>query len=425
MSVTCVFGAQWGDEGKGKVVDFLAADADYVVRYQGGSNAGHTIRIGEDRYALRLTPSGVLRGAIGVIGNGVLVDPGVLLAEIEKLEAKGIPVRQRLRVSERAHLVLPFHPPLDRALDASRNDVWRNNTTGRGISTCMGDKYRYEGFRIADLLSERVRETRLRYLLERGNRQLADLGAEPLDLDAAEATVRSWIDWLKPLVHDTAGLLRAARARGDRILLEGAQAALLDVDFGTYPFVTSSNTGANGVASGTGLAPRMLDRVVAVAKAYVTRVGSDAGPFPTREEGPAGVAMQDRGKEFGTVTGRPRRCGWFDAVAARHVCALNGVDALAITKIDVLRDLDPLRICVAYEIDGARVREFPADVDSLNRAKPVWRTLPGFDVDLGDLRRRDDLPPAVAGYVRALEEEVGAPVELLSVGPERMETVRL
>jgi len=314
---------------------------------------------------------------------------------------------------------------LDRALDASRNDTWRNNTTGRGISTCMGDKYRYEGFRVADLLSERVRASRLRYLLERGNAQLAALGAETIDLDEAESTVCSWADWLRPLVVDAGAVLRAARDRGERILLEGAQAALLDIDFGTYPFVTSSNTGANGVASGTGLPPRALDRVIAVAKAYITRVGSDAGPFPTFDDGPAGRRMQERGKEFGTVTGRPRRCGWFDAVAARHVCAINGVDALAITKIDVLQGLDPLRICTAYEIDGKEMREFPADVDTLQRARPVWRTMPGFDAEVTDVRRREDLPAAVGAYVRALEEEVGAPVELLSVGPERMETVRL
>jgi adenylosuccinate synthase len=278
---------------------------------------------------------------------------------------------------------------------------------------------------VADLLSERVRAERLSYLLERGNAQLKALGEAPLDVAAAIAEVESWVDLLRPLACDTGRLLRDARAAGKNILLEGAQAALLDVDFGTYPFVTSSSTGANGIASGTGLPPRAIDRIVAVAKAYMTRVGSDAGPFPTRETGEIGERLQERGKEFGTVTGRPRRCGWFDAVAARHVCQQNGVDALAITKIDVLQGLDPLRICVAYEVDGRRLEEFPSDIDALRRARPVYRDLPGFSEALGGARVPEDLPALVAGYVHALAEEVGAPVELLSVGPERTETVDL
>lgn len=424
MPVTCVFGGQWGDEGKGKVVDFLARDADYVVRFQGGSNAGHTITIGEDRFALRLTPSGVLQGAVGVIANGVVLDATVLRDELTMLEAHGI-ARDLVRVSDRSHLVLPFHGPLDRALDASRNDLWRNNTTGRGISTCTGDKVRYEGFRVADLLSERVRAERLAYLLERGNAQLQALGEAPLDVTAATAEVESWVELLRPLACDTGRLLRDARADGKNILLEGAQAALLDVDFGTYPFVTSSSTGANGIASGTGLPPRAIDRIIAVAKAYMTRVGSDAGPFPTREAGEVGERLQERGKEFGTVTGRPRRCGWFDAVAARHVCELNGVDALAITKIDVLQGLDPLRICVAYEVDGRRLDGFPSCIDALRRARPVYRDLPGFTEPLSGARTPGDLPARAADYVSALAEEVGAPVELLSVGPERTQTVDL
>jgi adenylosuccinate synthase len=421
MPVTCVFGAQWGDEGKGKIVDFLAEEADYAVRFQGGSNAGHTIQIGHERFALRLTPSGVLRGAVGVIANGVTLDAGVLRQELETLAARNV----ELKISDRAQLVLPFHGPLDRALDASRSDRWRNNTTGRGISTCMGDKHLYEGFRVADLLSDRVRGNRLVYLLERGNARLRAIGAEEIDIAAATAEVESWVELLRPLTCDTSRLLRTARAEGKTILLEGAQAALLDVDFGTYPFVSSSHTGANGIASGTGLPPRAIDRIIAVAKAYITRVGSTAGPFPTLDPGEDGTRMQQRGNEFGTVTGRPRRCGWFDAVSARHVCQLNGIDTLAITKIDVLCGLDPLKICVAYEVDGERVEEFPADVDLLGRCRPVYRELPGFHEELGEVRTPEDLPARARAYVRALEEEVGAPVELLSVGPERSETVRL
>ena len=425
MPVRCVFGAQWGDEGKGKIVDYLAEDADFAVRYQGGANAGHTIYVGETRYALRLTPSGLLQGATGVIANGVVLDPNVLHGEIAMLADSGIDVSGRLKVSDRAHVVLPFHGPMDRALDASRNDDWINNTTGRGISTCVGDKHRYEGLRVADLVSDRVRAKRLRYLLERGNRQLEGIGAEPLDLDAALAECEGWVEWLRPLVCDTATLLQDAAREGKQVLLEGAQAALLDVDFGTYPFVSASSTGANGIASGTGLPCRAIDEVIAVAKAYVTRVGSEAGPFPTRADDADGERMQQVGKEFGTVTGRPRRCGWFDAVAARYVCRLNGVDSLAITKIDVLRGIDPLRICVAYEVDGVRLERFPADLDALQRATPVYRELPGFDEDLSGARSREDLPARARAYVEALEAEVGVPIGLVSVGPERTETVSL
>jgi adenylosuccinate synthase len=423
MPVTCVFGGQWGDEGKGKVVDFLARDADIVARYQGGSNAGHTIFIGEERFALRLTPSGVLQGAMGVIANGVILDPSVLRAEVEQLAQRGFDVRSRLRVSDRAHLVLPFHPPLDRALDASRSALWRNQSTGRGISTCMGDKHLYEGFRVADLLSDRVRSERLVYLLERGNARLRALGAEEVDLLAATAEVESWVEFLRPLACDTVKLLREAARAQKRIVLEGAQAALLDVDFGTYPFVSTSNCGVGGISAGTGLHARAVDRVIAVAKAYVTRVG--AGPLPTRDTGEIGRLIQTRGKEFGTVTGRPRDCGWFDAVAMRHVCALNGVDGIALTKIDVLQGIDPLRICVAYEIDGRRLEDFPADIDLLRRARPIYRDVPGFTEPLGKIRRPEDLPPRAAAYVEALAKESGARILLLSVGPERTETLTL
>ncbi|MHC4410803.1 MAG: adenylosuccinate synthase [Planctomycetota bacterium] len=409
MPVTCVFGAQWGDEGKGKIVDYLARDADICVRYQGGANAGHTIRIGEEKFALRLTPSGVLQGAVGVIGNGVALDPAVLETELAIFAEKGVDVD--LRVSDRAQLVLPHHGPLDRALDASRNDLWRNDTTGRGISTCMGDKHLYEGFRVADLLSDRVRTDRLRYLTERAAARLAALGVDDFDVDAAVAEAESWIDWLRPLTTDTALLLHEARMDGRRVLIEGAQAALLDVDFGTYPFVTSSSTGVNGVSSGTGIPPRGIDRVVAVAKAYVTRVGSDAGPFPTAAEEDVAMRLQEKGREFGTVTGRPRRCGWFDTVAMEHVCRLNGVGSVAITKIDVLAGLDPLKICVAYECDGRRVEHFPADVDVLQRCTPVYRELPGFEESIDG--------------ARALDEEIGTRVDILSVGPERTETITL
>jgi len=423
MPVTCVFGAQWGDEGKGKIVDYLARDAEVCVRYQGGANAGHTIRIGDEKFALRLTPSGVLQGAVGVIGNGVALDPSVLRRELDLFAEKGLDVR--LLVSDRAQLVLPWHGPLDRAIDASRNDLWRNNTTGRGISTCMADKHLYEGFRVADLLSDRVRADRLRYLAERAVQRVRALGAEEVDVDQAIDTVESWIDWLRPLATDTSLYLHRARAEGRNVLIEGAQAALLDVDFGTYPFVTSSSCGVNGIASGTGLPPRAIDRVVAVAKAYVTRVGSDAGPFPTAAEPDVATRLQDVGREFGTVTGRPRRCGWFDAVAMEHVCRLNGVDSVALTKLDVLAGLDPIRICVAYECDGRRLDSFPADVDVLQRCRPVYRDMPGFEGSIEGARAPEELPAAARDYLAAIEQEIGTGLEIVSVGPERTETITL
>jgi adenylosuccinate synthase len=423
MTVTCVFGAQWGDEGKGKVVDYLAKDADLCVRYQGGANAGHTIRIGSERYALRLTPSGVLQGATGVIANGVAVDPKVLLDELDLLEAQGIPARSRVVVSDRAHLVLPFHPALDQALDAARPEAWRVGTTGRGVSTAIADKHLYDGFRVADLLSERVRRERLPYLLERGNRRLEALGAEPIDVERALADAEVFAERLRPLARETVAFLLDAVAANRRIVLEGAQAALLDVDFGTYPFCTTSNTGVAAACAGTGLPPRAVDRVLAVAKAYTTRVGR--GPFPTEDEGAAGAGMRERGQEFGTVTGRPRRCGWFDAVAMRHVCRLNGVDAVALTKIDVLRGVDPLRICVAYRAGGRVLDAFPSDIDLLARCEPVYEELPGFHEPLRHARTPDALPPRARAYVERLEARIGARVELLSVGPERGETVPL
>jgi adenylosuccinate synthase len=276
---------------------------------------------------------------------------------------------------------------------------------------------------VADLLSDRVRRERLGYLLERGNARLKALGAEEVDIAAATAEVESWVDWMRPLARDTVRDLREAANAGKRIMLEGAQAALLDVDFGTYPFVSTSNSGVTGVASGTGLPPRSIDRVLAVAKAYCTRVGT--GPFPSIDEGEEGRSMQERGKEFGTVTGRPRRCGWFDAVAVRHVCSINGVDALALTKIDVLTGMDPLKICVAYEVEGRRIEEFPADTDLLSRCRPIYREVGGFSEFLGSARTPEDLPESARAYVRALEEEIATPVEMLSVGPERTETVTM
>jgi adenylosuccinate synthase len=289
----------------------------------------------------------------------------------------------------------------------------------------MGDKHLYEGFRVADLLNRRVREDRLRYLIERGNIRLRSLGVEEMPVDEAVAEVEGWVEWMRPLATDTTRLLQDARAADKNILIEGAQAALLDVDFGTYPFVTSSSTGLNGVASGTGLPPRAIDDAIAVAKAYVTRVGSDAGPFPSAAEPDIAATLQERGREFGTVTGRPRRCGWFDAVAMAHVCRLNGVDSVALTKIDILADIDPLRICVAYECDGKRLDGFPADIDVLQRCRPVYRDVPGFSGDLCGIRRPGDLPARAREYVAAIEQEIGTEVQLLSVGPERTETITL
>lgn len=423
MAVTCVFGMQWGDEGKGRVVDLLAAQSDIVVRYQGGANAGHTVVVGEERYVLHLLPSGAIQPrTLNVIGNGVVVDPWTLVREVDELEARGVRIQGRLKVSDRAHVVLPYHKRMDVALETLRG-ADALGTTSRGIGPAYGDKMRRAGLRTADLLKPGRFEPLLRGNLAAWNAILDRAGLEPVDVAAEVAAMTEIAGRLRPLVADTTALLGDAWRAGRRILLEGAQGFALDVDHGSYPYVTSSSTGPSGVSAGTGLPPRALDRVVGIVKAYTTRVG--AGPFPTLDTGLAGRHMAQRGHEFGATTGRPRACGWFDGVVARRAVATQGVDAAALMKLDVLSGLPELKVCVAYELEGRRLDAPPAWAGDWEACRPVYETWPGWEEDLGGVRRFEDLPAAARRYVRALQDLMGTPVEMISVGAERERFIAL
>jgi adenylosuccinate synthase len=417
MSVTCVFGMQWGDEGKGRIVDLLAAESDVVVRYQGGANAGHTVVVGEEKYVLHLLPSGVIQPrTVNVVGNGVVVDPWTLLAEVDDLRTRGISLEGRLLVSDRAHVVLPYHKKMDQALEILRGEQ-PLGTTSRGIGPAYGDKFMREGLRVADLLKPERFVERLRSNLAARNLILERAGLPPLDPAVVVRDTLQVAERVRPFVADATSYLLDAWRRGKRILLEGAQGFGLDVDHGSYPYVTSSTTGAAGVAAGTGLPPKAVAKVLGVVKAYSTRVG--AGPFPTKETGPEGRHLGDRGKEFGATTGRRRDCGWFDAVVARRAAATQGVDAAALMKLDVLSGLEEIKVCVAYDLEGRRVDVPPAHATDLAACRPVYRSFAGWEDDLGGVRRFEDLPREARLYVRALQDVMGVSIEMISVGAER------
>jgi adenylosuccinate synthase len=417
MAVTCVFGMQWGDEGKGRVVDLLAAGSDVVVRYQGGANAGHTVVVGADRYVLHLLPSGSLHpDTTNVIGCGVVVDPWTLMEEIDGLAERGIRLDGRLLLSDRAHVVLPYHRLMDRAMEALRGDA-ALGTTSRGVGPAYGDKYTREGLRVADLLSPARFTEALRASVAARNLILARAGIETLDEARVLADTERVAERLRPYVADTTAWLLDAWQVGRRILVEGAQGFGLDVDHGSYPFVTSSSTGSAGVCAGTGLPPKAIDRVLGVVKAYTTRVG--AGPFPTRDTGPAGRYLAERGREFGSTTGRPRACGWFDAVLARRAAATQGVDAAMLMKLDVLSGLDELRVGVAYELGGRRLDAPPAYAGDWAACRPVYETYPGWQQDLSGVRRFEDLPAEARAYVQAIQRVMDVPIGMISVGAER------
>jgi adenylosuccinate synthase len=417
MPVTCVFGMQWGDEGKGRIVDLLAAQSDYVVRYQGGANAGHTVVVGDEKYVLHLLPSGAIQpGTINVIGNGVVIDPWIVIEEMESLAARGIDLEGRLLVSDRAHVVLPHHKRMDMALEALRG-ASALGTTSRGIGPAYGDKYCRAGMRVADLLQPSRYEAALAGNIGAWNAILERAGLEPIEESTVIEETREIGERLRPLVADTTGVLLEAWRADKRILMEGAQGFGLDVDHGTYPFVTSSTTGPAGVPAGTGLPPRALDRVLGVVKAYTTRVG--AGPFPTQDSGEAGRRIGEQGNEFGATTGRPRDCGWFDGVLARRAAATQGVTALALMKLDVLSGLEEIKVCTAYELGGRRLDAPPAWAGDWEACRPVYESFPGWSEDLGSCRLLEDLPAAARTYVRALQDLMGAPIEMISVGAER------
>jgi adenylosuccinate synthase len=423
MPATSVFGAQWGDEGKGKIIDLYSAEADLVVRYQGGANAGHTVVVGRETFVLHLVPSGILHpGKVNVIGNGVALDPLELLEEVGGLRARGVAVDgTNLVVSARAHVIFEHHRRIDQLAERWRGEG-RIGTTGRGIGPCYADKAARTGLRVADLLEPEHCRTRLRAALAEKNALIERVHeAEPLDLDAQLDRYTALGATLAPFVADAGALLRRAWKDGKRILFEGAQGALLDIDHGTYPFVTSSSTGSDGVAAGAGFPAQQVERTIGVAKAYCTRVGE--GPFPTELKDATGERIREVGREYGATTGRPRRCGWFDAVAVRYALELNGATEWIVTNLDVLSGFDEILVCVAYEVDGRRVEDYPAARASLDGVRPVYERVAGFAGDLGGARAWRELPAAARAYVERLEALAGAPVSRVSVGPERAQTV--
>jgi adenylosuccinate synthase len=422
MPNTVLIGAQWGDEGKGKIIDVLSKEVDWVVRFQGGSNAGHTVEAEGEKYVLHLVPSGILHpNKKCVIGNGVVVDPLACAIEMQELEKRGVAMARRLFISDRAHLVFPFHRALDETREhRAQSSKSRIGTTKRGIGPAYGDKASRVGLRAGDMLEDDFSD-RLAARVHEQNNVLKALGAETLDAGPILADCRKAADYLRPYIADTVVLLNEASARGESILFEGAQGTMLDIDFGTYPFVTSSNATAGGACTGTGVAPHRIDRVIGVVKAYTTRVGE--GPFPTELLNDMGEHLRARGREFGATTGRPRRCGWFDAVVARYSAMVNGIDAWALTKMDVLDDLDAIPICVAYECKGSRLASVPASTRVLEECRPIYETMPGWKTPTTDVKRYEDLPQQARDYVERLEELTGVPVRWLSLGPQRDSTI--
>ncbi|WP_135466491.1 adenylosuccinate synthase [Crenalkalicoccus roseus] len=423
MANVAVIGAQWGDEGKGKVVDWLASRADIVVRFQGGHNAGHTLVVGNQTYKLSLLPSGVVRGKLGIIGNGVVLDPQALLDEIGKVSAQGLKVTpENLRIAENTPLILPLHPALDRAREAARGEA-RIGTTGRGIGPAYEDKVARRAIRLCDLAEPETLSRKLDELLLHHNTLLRGLGAEEFGKDALLAQLLGWAPRLLPFMEAVWERLDEARHSGARVLFEGAQAVMLDVDHGTYPYVTSSNTVAGNAAAGAGIGPDAIGMVLGIAKAYTTRVGS--GPFPTELHDEIGRGLGDRGHEFGTVTGRRRRCGWFDACMVRQAVKIGGIQGLALTKLDVLDGMAELKLCVGYRIRGEVVRRLPSAPGAQAAAEPIYETMEGWSGSTRGARSYADLPAAAVKYVRRIEELVEAPVVLLSTSPERDDTITL
>ena len=422
MANVVVVGAQWGDEGKGKIVDWLSERADVIARFQGGHNAGHTLVIDGKVYKLSLLPSGIVRGGkLSVIGNGVVVDPWHLVTEIDKLRGQGVDISpENLILAENASLILPIHGELDRGREA-QTGVAKIGTTGRGIGPAYEDKVGRRAIRVADIFDEATLDTRIGRLLTHHNALRAGLGLEPVDPVALKAQILDIAPKIKPYAGPVWKVLTDARRAGKRILFEGAQGSLLDIDFGTYPYVTSSNVIAGQAATGVGLGPTAIDFVLGIVKAYTTRVGE--GPFPAELFDADGERLGERGHEFGTVTGRKRRCGWFDAVLVRQTCATSGVSGIALTKLDVLDGFKTLKICVGYELDGKRMDYLPTAADQQARCTPIYEEMDGWSETTAGARSWADLPGAAIKYVRRIEELIQCPVALLSTSPERDDTI--
>jgi adenylosuccinate synthase len=423
MSSVVVVGAQWGDEGKGKVVDRLAPKADLVARYQGGNNAGHTVVVEGEQTIVHLLPSGILTPkSLNLIGPGVVVDPPTLLREIDTLTKRGIPCDpSRLRISGRAHVILPWHCALDNAREGAAGEK-AIGTTGRGIGPAYEDKVARRGIRIIDLMDREGLRQRLENASKFKNFELTEFyKADPVDVEALYLEAVEWGKRLEPYVDNTGRILNQALRAGKNVLFEGAQGTFLDIDHGTYPFVTSSNTVAGGVCAGSGVGPTKIDRVIGITKAYTTRVGS--GPFPTEEVGETGEAMRQAGAEFGATTGRPRRCGWLDLVVLREAVDLDGLTEFAMMKLDILSGFGEIRVATAYRIDGEVTESFPMTLEELARAEPIYEMLPGWDEDVSGARKFEDLPKNAQRYVEYVESQVEVPIALVSVGPGREATI--
>ncbi len=419
MSVTVLVGSQWGDEGKGKIVDILSENYQIVTRYQGGANAGHTVEIGDKQYILHLIPSGILReNVICVIGNGVVIDPVALLDEIKLIENHGISVKKRLFISHNAHLIMPYHKLLDSIQEKGEQKI---GSTGRGIGPCYTDKYARKGIRIVDLLNRKVLEEKIRLNLEEKNNLLKKVYEhEGLNVDEIVNEYLKFDKLIDSYITDVPAYLNKAIDDGKSVLLEGAQGALLDADFGTYPFVTSSNPTSGGACTGTGIPPTKIDSVFGIVKAYTTRVGN--GPFPTELIDETGEKLRKIGSEFGATTGRPRRCGWFDAFLVRYSAMINGMTSVAITKLDVLSSFEEIKVCMGYELNGKKLKSFPTDVDRLDKVKPVYETLPGWNQDIRHCAGFDELPSKTKDYLNFIAKESAVSVKIISVGPKRKQT---
>lgn len=422
MTATVVLGLAWGDEGKGRVCDALASDVSYVSRYSGGNNAGHTVRVGEEEFALHLVPSGIVReGVVCTIGNGVVVNPEVLAEEVRALEARGLEVRDRLKVDGRTHLVMPYHIALDSHREIALGNA-RIGTTNRGIGPTYEDKVARYGIRVQDIFDEGILRTKLKAALREKNAIFENVyGEKAYDVSDLAGWLLSFKDFIEPMVADTGTILREALERRERVLLEGGQATLLDNDHGTYPFVTSSNPTVGGAIVGSGIPPRSVEYVIGVTKAYTTRVGD--GPMPTELFDETAETIREVGGEYGTTTGRARRVGWLDLPAIKWAASLNGITHLALTLLDVLSAVEEIKICVGYEIDGQRVEGYPMHQTALHHARPVYKELAGWGEDITWCRMRGDLPEAARDFVGYVEAEVGAPLCMISVGPERDQAI--
>ena len=423
MSVAVIVGSQWGDEGKGKVVDLLSVDSEIVARYQGGANAGHTIVIEGKQYVLHLIPSGILSPNVKcVIGNGVVIDPVALMDEIKMLEDFGIDVKGRLFISHKAHLIMPYHKLLDQASEAQKTGKAAIGTTGRGIGPAYYDKYNRCGIRIVDLLDRKVFEEKLRANIAEKNIILDKIyGNSGLEVETIIDQYLEFDKLIDPYITDTTLLLNEAIKAGKSVFVEGAQGALLDVDHGTYPFVTSSNPTTGGACTGLGIPPTAITRVIGIVKAYCTRVGN--GPFPTELNDPIGEKLRKEGAEFGATTGRPRRCGWLDLVALKYSVMINGISEIALTKLDVLDTFDEIKVCTSYKIDEKITQNFPADIPSLEKIEPQLISFKGWNSSLRGIKKYEDLPYATQTYIAFIEEFTGAKVSIVSVSPDRADTI--